>query len=80
MTAGGFRRAVFLFLQALEVAIVMTYEAQIVLRRDNPRQLADDVEAISEFIEERRRASPSAPREARRPHLKVVSGESAGAA
>jgi hypothetical protein len=53
----------------------MTYEAQIVLRRDNPRQLADDVEAISEFIEERRRASASRPREAGPPHLKVVSGE-----
>jgi hypothetical protein len=31
----------------------MTFEAQIVLRRDNPKQLADDVRAVAEFIERR---------------------------
>ena len=32
---------------------MMTFEAQIVVRRDNPEQLAADVRAISEFIERR---------------------------
>lgn len=39
----------------------MTYEAQIALRSNDPDQLADDVRAISEFIEQRRRR-PRAPR------------------
>jgi len=41
----------------------MTYEAQIVLRRNSAQQLAADVEAISEFIENlKRRGTPTPSR------------------
>ena len=33
----------------------MTYEAQIVLRRENLDELTNDVRAVSEFLEERNR-------------------------
>ncbi|HEY6485373.1 MAG TPA: hypothetical protein VIX83_03190 [Candidatus Cybelea sp.] len=32
---------------------MVTFEAQIIVKRDNPEQLAADVRAISEFIERR---------------------------
>jgi hypothetical protein len=55
---------------------MMTFEAQIVLRRDNPQQLADDVRAISEFIENRqrgaRRATGDTPSSVRPRRLQAV--------
>lgn len=54
----------------------MTFEAQIVLRRDNPQQLADDVRAVSEFLEQRQRpARNGLPEGTTQRHLRAVSRE-----
>jgi hypothetical protein len=37
--------------------VCMTYEATIVIRRDNAQQLVTDFEAISAFVEQRNRAA-----------------------
>jgi hypothetical protein len=55
----------------------MVFEAQILLRRDSPQQLADDVQAISEFIEQRRQSPMPAARERESGigrHLRAVPG------
>ena len=53
----------------------MTFEAQIVLRGSNPQQLADDVQAVSEFLERRRRSKVATACEqtlAAKRHLELV--------
>jgi hypothetical protein len=62
---------------------MMMFETQVVLRSTDPEQLAEDVRAISEFIQERRSGAtrPTASRDPRphqnqreHAHLSVVSG------
>jgi|HubBroStandDraft_2_1064218.scaffolds.fasta_scaffold23257_3 hypothetical protein len=58
---------------------MMTYEAQIVLRRNSAQQLASDVEAISEFIENLKRGTGPSPRRfgtaSDRAPLRVIEGQ-----
>jgi len=54
----------------------MTFETQIVLRHDDPDQLAEDVRAVAEFIEKRKHDQPMESRERQksrpRTHLGLV--------
>jgi hypothetical protein len=57
----------------------MTYEAQIVLRRNSAQQLGADIEAVSEFIENLKRGAPPSSRRfgtaSDRPPLRVINGQ-----